>query len=32
VQNIIVTLKKKGQVPKVVNLFFEKAAYTLWVI
>jgi hypothetical protein len=29
VQNIIVTLKKKGQVPKVVNLFFEKAAYTL---
>jgi len=29
VQNIIVTLKNKGQVPKEVNLFFEKAAYTL---
>jgi len=29
VQNITVTLKRKGQVPKVINLFFEKAAYTL---
>jgi|GEM_PF-1502872 len=28
-QNIIVALNRKGQIPKEINLFFEKAAYTL---